>query len=333
MAKYRREVMSQRLVVNYVEDLKPPIEYAKKITKNDVTFIDGYFTSPHALLFPESMPGPVGRAHFRAFLPEKKMGPICIHLAGTGDHSYFRREWLLVEDMLKDGIGSIIIQNPFYGDRKPPQQFRSSLENVSDLFVMGAAIIAETNYLFSWAAGLGYGPFAISGVSMGGFMAQLSGSNAHRPTVIVPILSWTTSSPSYTDGAIAPAIQWQNLQAQLEDQHYLDKIKQIPDVDWLDRMHEMTSENGDLPARNMMRILMDYFVSLENYPVPIAPNLAHIFLADQDMYVLRNGGTKSYQEVWPGCHVEMMENVGHVTAYLTKHQVWRRKIGQLLREL
>uniref|UniRef100_A0A8R1HS80 Uncharacterized protein n=1 Tax=Caenorhabditis japonica TaxID=281687 RepID=A0A8R1HS80_CAEJA len=172
------------------------------------------------------------------------------------------RHWLLAEDMLKDGVGSILVQNPFYGDRKPANQFRSSLLHVSDLFVMGAALNAECNHLFSWTEKLGYGPFGVSGVSMGGFMAQLVGASAQRPVTIVPILSWTTASPSYTEGAISPAVNYPLLQAQLKDPHYVDKIARIPDQNWLDKMHEMTAKNGDIEAKNMMRILMDYFTSL-----------------------------------------------------------------------
>ncbi|EGT49347.1 hypothetical protein CAEBREN_17935 [Caenorhabditis brenneri] len=330
MAKYRREVMSKRLVMNYVKELNPKIDMVKKITKNGVISYEGFFPSPHALLFPDHMPGNVGRAHFRAYLPEKP-GPVCIHLAGTGDHSYFRRQYLLVEDMLKDGVGSILVQNPFYGDRKPPNQFRSSLENVTDLFVMGAALIAECNHLFNWSETLGYGPFAISGVSMGGFMAQLAGSNSLRPISIVPILAWTTASPSYTEGAIAPAVNYPLLQKQLEDPQYTEKIRKIPDQNWLERMHEMTAKNGDTLAKNMMRILMDDFTSLEFYPTPLDTSLCHVFLAEQDQYVLRNQGTPTYEQLWPNVTVEMMPGYGHVTAYLWKHDLWRKRINELLK--
>ncbi|PIO56396.1 hypothetical protein TELCIR_22205, partial [Teladorsagia circumcincta] len=90
---------------------------------------------------------------------------VCIHLAGTGDHSYVRREVGFVKGLLDEGIGSILLQNPFYADRKPPSQFRSSLESVSDLFVMGAALISECAFLRSWAQSEGYGAMALSGVS------------------------------------------------------------------------------------------------------------------------------------------------------------------------
>lgn len=331
MAKYRREVMSKRLVMDYVNDLKPKIDIVKNASKNGVTFHEGFFTSPHAMLFPDHMPGNLARAHFRAWLPDKP-GPVCIHLAGTGDHSYFRRQYLIVDDMLKDGVGAILIQNPFYGDRKPPNQFRSSLQNVTDLFVMGAALIAECNYLFNWAESLGYGPFAISGVSMGGFMAQLAGSNSLRPISIIPILSWTTASPSYTEGAISPAVNYPLLQKQLEDPHYTEKIRRIPDQNWLDKMVEMTKKNGDSEAKNMMRILMDEFTSLEFYPTPLDTSLCHVFLADQDQYVLRNQGTPTYEQLWPNVTVEMMEGYGHVTAYFLKHDLWRKRINELLKK-
>uniref|UniRef100_A0A1I7UC15 AB hydrolase-1 domain-containing protein n=1 Tax=Caenorhabditis tropicalis TaxID=1561998 RepID=A0A1I7UC15_9PELO len=330
MAKYRREVMSKRLVMDYVKELNPQIDLVKKVSKNGVTSYEGFFTSPHAVLFPDHMPGKVARAHFRAYLPDTH-GPVCIHLAGTGDHSYFRRQYFLVDEMLKDGVGSILIQNPFYGDRKPPNQFRSSLQNVTDLFVMGAALIAECNHLFNWAESLGYGPFAISGVSMGGFMAQLAGTNSQRPVGIVPILAWTTASPSYTEGAISPAVNYPLLQKQLEDAHYTDKIRKIPDQNWLDRMHEMTAKNGETEARNMMRILMDDFTSLEFYPTPLDTSLCHVFLADQDQYVLRGQGTPTYEQLWPNVTVEMMSGQGHVTSYFLKHNLWRKRIMELLK--
>ena len=48
-------------------------------------------------------------------------------------------------------IGSILIENPYYGLRKPRKQLRSSLFYVSDLFVMGAALILESQVVLAWA--------------------------------------------------------------------------------------------------------------------------------------------------------------------------------------
>ena len=42
------------------------------------------------------------------------------------------------------GVASLLLENPFYGLRKPKAQLRSSLRNVSDLFVMGASLMLES---------------------------------------------------------------------------------------------------------------------------------------------------------------------------------------------
>jgi len=47
---------------------------------------------------------------------------------------------------------------------------RSSLHNVSDLFVMGGALILESLVLFHWCERHGYGPLGITGISMGGYV-------------------------------------------------------------------------------------------------------------------------------------------------------------------
>lgn len=71
---------------------------------------------------------------------------------------------------------------------------------------------------------------------MGGFMAALAGSNAVVPIGIVPILSWTTAGPPYTEGAIAQSINYEILQKQLEDRDFLNKLREIPHVNWVDEM-------------------------------------------------------------------------------------------------
>ena len=48
---------------------------------------------------------------------------------------------------------------------------RSSLQYVSDLFVMGGGLILESQALLHWCRREGFGPFGISGVSMGGYVS------------------------------------------------------------------------------------------------------------------------------------------------------------------
>lgn len=55
-------------------------------------------------------------------------------------------------------------------DRVVAFRRRSSLHNVSDLFVMGGALVLESLALFHWCERNGYGPLGITGISMGGFV-------------------------------------------------------------------------------------------------------------------------------------------------------------------
>ena len=48
---------------------------------------------------------------------------------------------------------------------------RSSLHNVSDLFVMGGGLVLESLVLFHWCERQGYGPLGITGISMGGHVS------------------------------------------------------------------------------------------------------------------------------------------------------------------
>lgn len=74
--------------------------------------------------------------------------------------------------MKEAGLGAIILENPFYGMRKPADQRASSLHNVSDIFVMGGCLILESLVLLNWCERQGLGPLGITGLSMGGHMGE-----------------------------------------------------------------------------------------------------------------------------------------------------------------
>ena len=61
-------------------------EEAKKETK----YLEGWFESPYGKVFPEMMPENVGQATWRGIFPKSKKGPLVVHLAGTGDHTFYR---------------------------------------------------------------------------------------------------------------------------------------------------------------------------------------------------------------------------------------------------
>ena len=71
-------------------------------------------------------------------------------------------------------IGTIILESPYYGLRKPRDQVRSTLFYVSDLFVMGGAVMLETMALLHWCQKIKLSPAILHGFSLGGHMASLA---------------------------------------------------------------------------------------------------------------------------------------------------------------
>lgn len=78
----------------------------------------------------------------------------------------------MAKPLLQKGIGAIILENPFYGLRKPTEQIRSSLRHVSDIFVMGGCLVLECITLLNWCVQLGLGPLGVTGISMGGHVSK-----------------------------------------------------------------------------------------------------------------------------------------------------------------
>lgn len=225
-----RKVISNRESCRQLVESDYPIVIDKVEKHPAYQILDGHFVSPFVKYLPEVVPEESRIARFQILVPNtwpaEPLRPMCLHLAGTGDHFYWRRRMLMARPLLKEyGIGSILLENPFYGSRKPKTQKRSSLHNVSDIFVMGGCLILETLALFYWCEREGFGPLGITGISMGGHMASLAGSSWHKPIPIIPCLSWTTASHVFTQGVMSAGIPWPLLQNQYSSDHaYQDEI-------------------------------------------------------------------------------------------------------------
>ncbi|XP_030419980.1 protein ABHD18 isoform X3 [Gopherus evgoodei] len=152
-----------------------PVFIDKVEEQSDCKILDGHFISPLIHYIPNILPTESIIARFQFIIPKRwnsKYKPVCIHLAGTGDHYYWRRRTLMARPMIKEAcMASLLLENPYYGCRKPKDQIeerRSSLKNVSDLFVMGGALVLESAALLHWLEREGYGPLGMTGISMGG---------------------------------------------------------------------------------------------------------------------------------------------------------------------
>ena len=198
-----RELLGNRSTSYQLVSRCHPVQLQRSWSQESHFVAEGQFTSPVAAHAPHLLPRESEQAYFQVIVPKiwhrKDRKPLCLHLAGTGDHFFWRRRNLMAKPLAKEsGIASIILESPFYGLRKPKGQTRSSLRHVLDLFVMGAALMLEALVLFHWSEREGFGPLGVSGVSMGGHMASLAATTWPKPLAIIPCLSWSTASCVFT---------------------------------------------------------------------------------------------------------------------------------------
>ncbi|XVE96057.1 hypothetical protein REPUB_Repub02eG0188600 [Reevesia pubescens] len=106
-----------------------------------------------------------------AFLVPKSVPPqklaCVVHLAGTGDHT-FERRLRLGGPLLKQNVATMVLESPFYGQRRPMLQRVAKLLCVSDLLLLGRTTIEEARSLLYWLdSEVGFGKMGVCGLSMG----------------------------------------------------------------------------------------------------------------------------------------------------------------------
>ncbi|XP_028134508.1 protein ABHD18 isoform X1 [Diabrotica virgifera virgifera] len=267
--KFRKTVSNRECSYKLVPN-DYPVKIINIVDRTDCKIIEGKFRSPFATFLPGLVPEEVQDCYFQMLLPLKwksEYKPVCIHLAGTGDHYFWRRRNIMAKPLLKEGIGAIILENPFYGVRKPKDQIRSSLHHVSDIFVMGGCLIFECIVLLNWCEERGFGPLGVTGISMGGHMASLAASNWPRPLVLVPCLSWSTASSVFTEGVMSESIDWEMLQDQYKSNdllcNSLSKQCKIVDNPFLCDLSQ------NLPGNIFIRSVEKKLADIKDLDIPI----------------------------------------------------------------
>lgn len=369
---YRRNYVGKRDTCLNLLDYDYKVHIDEEFKFKDHTVLNGHFESPLVNYIPDLMPEEIRSCKFQMLIPTAwnksfsfngtNTKPVCFHLAGTGDHFFWRRRLLIAKPLLTEySVGSIIIENPFYGLRKPKQQVRSSLRHVSDLYMMGFGLITESAILMKWCEKNGLGPFALTGISMGGHMACLASTVWPKPLALIPCLAWTTASTVFTRGVMSSAIPWDLLEKQFKtDKHYQILKEKIEENNLLLDRRAIPMANAEFEIQNtgnsiyylshmnktanlinynpqpkidtkildFMQLLMDECTHIINYDKPIDMNLIKVVAALEDAYILRDG-VHDFHSVWPGCQVEYIDR-GHISAFLFSQKKYRETIKHML---
>ncbi|KAI5067859.1 hypothetical protein GOP47_0016204 [Adiantum capillus-veneris] len=231
-----------------------------------------------------------------------------IHLAGTGDHG-FQRRLKLGAPLLKDDIATMVLESPFYGDRRPKQQRGAKLLCVSDLLLLGRATIEETRALLRWMKEeMGFNKLGVCGLSMGGVHAAMVGSLHPTPLAVLPFLAPHSAAVAFCEGILQYGTAWDAL---MQDQ-------------------VLNSGTTLEQVRERMRAVLG-LTDVTKFPAPKKPEAVIFVSATNDGYIPRHS-VLEFQRAWPGSEVRWVTG-GHVSSYIFHNKEFRKAIKDAISRL
>jgi pimeloyl-ACP methyl ester carboxylesterase len=250
------------------------------------------FPSPH----PErGLPEASQVAHCMLVLPRQwdHRTRLVVHLAATGDEGYADRYRLLALPLLQHGIGSVILENPFYGVRKPSSQKGTYVETVSNLWLMGMTTVAETRVILSWLAQQGFHRLGVCGISMGGQLASHVAALHPEPLAVCACIAPNCATPVFLEGVLSRYTDWKAL-------------------------HEDERE-----ARRLLKEQLDR-TDLKHFPTPARMDCCIWVAASYDAYVNLQA-CRLTQATWPASTIRWLAS-GHVSSVLFRRRAFMKGI-------
>ncbi|XP_021282211.1 protein ABHD18 isoform X1 [Herrania umbratica] len=254
-------------------------------------------------------------------VPPPKMACV-VHLAGTGDHT-FERRLRLGGPLLKENIATMVLESPFYGQRRPMLQRGAKLLCVSDLLLLGRATIEEARSLLHWLdTEAGFGKMGVCGLSMGhtllkfdafmelgGVHAAMVGSLHPTPVATLPFLSPHSAVVAFCEGILKHGTAWEALREDLAAKEA-----------------SMTLEEVRERMRNVLSL-----TDVTRFPIPKNPNAVIFVAATDDGYIPKHS-VLELQKAWPGSEVRWVTG-GHVSSFLLHNGEFRKAIVDGLHRL
>lgn len=198
--------------ISVVEDAALPIdrpqpievEWVSRSTGDGLTTSVGVFESPAEILPDHARHGAVTRV-----MPDGDADRIVVLMAAWNEHDS-RARFGIARRLAERGIGSLVLENPYYGIRRPDDHDGQPIRTVADFFRMGIGAVMEGRGLISAVRADGHIP-GVAGYSMGGNISALVSATMPFPIATAPLAASYSPSPVYLDGALRGGIAWDAL--------------------------------------------------------------------------------------------------------------------------
>ncbi|WP_394825404.1 alpha/beta hydrolase family protein [Pendulispora albinea] len=253
----------------------------------------GRFVSPNTAL-----PEPVRAGHVQRLRSARPRGgprTACVVLAGSREEGFALRQGIF-GPLAREGIDLYLLENPYYGLRRPPGQRGASLGTVAEHVLMNLAIVDEARSLLATLREGGYEQIGVTGYSMGGFMAGLAASLTREPLAVAALAAGASPAPVFTRGLLAHSIDFTDLGG---------------------------SAAGAEAARRRLASLFDR-ARLTHFPAPLHARSAILLACRRDGYVPRTE-TLALHAHWASSELRWV-NAGHISALFTERHALRAAV-------
>jgi len=203
---------------------------------------------------------------------------LVVLMAAWNDHGYQGR-LRLARDLAARGIASVMLEQPFYGDRRPVPGEEQPITTVTDFMWMGRAAVLEGRVLADHFRRRGY-RVGVTGYSMGGNMAGFLAASMPFPVAAALLAAPFSPGPPFLHGILQATIDWEAL-------------------------------GGDTPETRERLSGVLHSASILRFPAPGHTRAAVLVAATRDGYV-PTAAAQAIHRHWPGSVMEWV-NAGHGT--------------------
>ncbi len=158
--------------------------------------------------------------------------PIVIVFPMTGDEGYEFREGRVCQPMLRRGIGTLVLEGPFYGVRRPTYQKNYFFNTVHDLMAMSIAASLEGRAMLTELRARGFTKLGVAGQSQGGMVASVVASLTPFPVFAAISLAAHSPEVILSQGLLRSFVNWSalDLPSMEEAQSRLRELLKVGDV-------------------------------------------------------------------------------------------------------
>ncbi|XP_023073346.1 protein ABHD18 isoform X3 [Piliocolobus tephrosceles] len=320
-----------------------PVHIDKIEEQSDCKILDGHFVSPMAHYVPDIMPIESVIARFQFIVPKEwssKYRPVCIHLAGTGDHetqgpnmaslavsnwpkpmplipclSWSTASGVFTTGVLSKSINWRELEKQYYTQTVYEEEIIHMLEYCgTDSFKMGQEFVkcftSSTDKLTKLNLVSRTLNLDITNQVVSQKPADCHNSSKTSVSATSEGLLLQDTSKMKCFNQTLSTNKSSSTSCNPQSYHLLSK--------------EQRRNNLRKESLIFMKGVMDECTHVANFSVPVDPSLIIVVQAKEDAYIPRTG-VRSLQEIWPGCEIRYLEG-GHISAYLFKQGLFRQAI-------